>query len=435
LTSALKQRAHAALERRFPERRLFLKSDDHTRFIRLKPETQLAAWVGAGALVSWSIVATAILLMDTIGSGNYREQAVRDKTVYEDRLETLAAERDLRAGEALAAQERFTAALDQISSMQSELLASEERRRELERGLDVVHATLRQVMQERETAQEQLAVLTSAQAQAPVVDAQEMGETLDFLTRALADAAAERDGLQSKAEEAVQMAGNLDLELRLMEEHNDEIFQQLEEAMEISVEPLDQMFRSAGLDPDELIEEVRRGYSGTGGPLTPIQFSTSGSSSSSDSTARANRILDELDRLNVYRIAVDQVPLSMPVRDSFRFTSGFGHRWGRMHEGTDFAAPIGTPVYAPADGVVSFAGWSNGYGRLIKVQHANGIETRYGHLNAIRVEVGQRVSRGDRIGDIGNSGRSTGPHLHYEIRVGGEPINPMIYLGAGEDVL
>ena len=76
------QRAHAALERRFPERRLFLKSDDHTRFIRLKSETQLVAWAGCGALVSWSVVATAILLMDTIGSGNYREQALRDKMIY-----------------------------------------------------------------------------------------------------------------------------------------------------------------------------------------------------------------------------------------------------------------------------------------------------------------------------------------------------------------
>jgi hypothetical protein len=427
-------RAHAALERRFPERRLFLKSDDHTRFIRLKPETQLAAWVGTGAVVSWSIVATAILLLDTVGSGNYREQALRDKTVYEDRMETLAAERDMRAGEALAAQERFALALDQVSAMQSELLASEERRRELERGLEVVHATLRDVMQEREDAQDRLAVLVTAEARAPAFEAQEMGETLDFLTRALADAAAERDGLQATAEEAVQMAGDLDLELRLMEERNDEIFQQLEEAMEISVEPLDEMFRTAGLDPDELIEEVRRGYSGTGGPMTPIQFSTSGSSSSTDATHRANSILDELDRLNVYRIAVERVPFAQPVRDSFRFTSGFGPRWGRMHEGTDFAAPIGTPVYAPADGEVSFAGWASGYGRLIKVRHANGIETRYGHLNAIRVEVGQRVSRGEGsvIWAIRTLHRAPS---HYEIRVGGEPLNPMIYIGAGDDVL
>ena len=125
----------------------------------------------------------------------------------------------------------------------------------------------------------------------------------------------------------------------------------------------------------------------------------------------------------------------MPLRDAFRYTTGFQMRWGRMHEGVDMAGPIGTPVYAPADGVVIFAGWASGYGRLIKVQHEFGIETRYGHLNEIDVQVGQRVSQGEEIGGMGNSGRSTGSHLHYEIRVDGEPVNPMIYIGAGNDVL
>jgi murein DD-endopeptidase MepM/ murein hydrolase activator NlpD len=427
------QRAHGLLERRFPERRLFLRSGDHTRFIRLTPGTQLTAWTGSGLFVGWSIVATAIVLMDSIGSGNYRDQALRDKTIYEDRLEALADERDTRAEEAAAAQDRFAAALARVSAMQGELLASEERRRELETGLEVVHATLRRVMAEREEAQEQLASLAAAEARTPAVDAAEMAETLDFVTVALADMAEERDVVATQAEEAVRLASDLDLELRLMEERNDEIFQQLEAALEVSVEPLHDMFRTAGLDPDELLDEVRSGYGGQGGPLTPISLSTMGTGD--DGTLRANAILDELDQLNTYRIAVEQVPFALPVRDSFRWTSGFGPRWGRMHQGVDMAAPIGTPVYAPADGVVVFAGWQSGYGRLIKIQHEFGIETRYGHLNAIRVEVGQRVSRGERIGDIGNSGRSTGPHLHYEIRVGGEALNPMIYIGAGDDVL
>ena len=86
------QRVHAALERRFPERRLFLKSEDHTRFIRLKPETQLIAWTGSAVFVGWTAVATAILLMDSIGAGNFRAQAERDKMIYEDRLNALAAE-------------------------------------------------------------------------------------------------------------------------------------------------------------------------------------------------------------------------------------------------------------------------------------------------------------------------------------------------------
>ena len=89
---------------------------------------------------------------------------------------------------------------------------------------------------------------------------------------------------------------------------------------------------------------------------------------------------------------------------------------------------------ATADGVVIEAGWSSGYGRLIKIQHAFGIETRYAHLSQIRVEVGQKVSRGDLIGDMGNSGRSTGTHLHYEVHVGGRPVNPMTFIKAASNV-
>jgi murein DD-endopeptidase MepM/ murein hydrolase activator NlpD len=201
----------------------------------------------------------------------------------------------------------------------------------------------------------------------------------------------------------------------------------------VSVEPLDKMFSAAGLNTENLLDQVRRGYSGTGGPLNPIQFSTRGAEPDAD-TLRVNGILTALDRINLYRLAAQKAPFVMPVRENFRFTSGYGMRWGRMHEGTDFAGPIGTPIYSTADGVVTFAGWSSGYGRLIKIQHEFGIETRYAHLNAIRVQVGQRVSQGERIGDMGNSGRSTGPHLHYEIRVGGSPLNPMTYIRAGQDV-
>jgi len=253
------------------------------------------------------------------------------------------------------------------------------------------------------------------------------------LAETLAQTAAERDQIAADAEFALTHAAEMELELRLLQERNDQIFRQLEEAFTVSVEPLDNMFRAAGMNPDNVLGEIRRGYSGTGGPLTPLQFSTRGGDLDPDA-ARANGILSSMDRLNLYRIAAERIPFDMPVTSGFRFTSGFGMRWGRMHNGTDFAAPIGTPINAPADGVVTFAGWSSGYGRLIKIQHAFGIETRYAHLSRMRVEVGQRVSRGTRIGDIGNSGRSTGPHLHYEIRVGGRPVNPMIYIRAGQDV-
>ena len=432
-------KVNALLERYFPERRVFLKSDTDTRFIRLRPASQMVAFVGCSAVVAWAIIATAILIMDSIGSGNFREQAKRDQRTYEARLNALSAERDLRAEEAIAAQQRFNSALSEISKMQSELLASEIRRQELETGVDVIQATLRKVMNERDDARDEMTVLAQSIEEnvgLPGNRDKDGGlnkETLDFLTAALEDTASQRDLITSNAQDALLAADEMAQQIELMKDQNDQIFRQLEEAMTISVEPLDKMFRAAGMNTDSLLNTVRKGYSGQGGPLTPLNFSTRGEDPSQD-TLRANRLLNQMDRLNLYRIAAQKAPFAIPVKNAFRYTSGFGMRWGRMHNGTDFAAPHGTPIYATADGVVVHAGWQSGYGRLIKIQHQFGIETRYAHLSRTRVKVGQRVSRGDRIGDMGNTGRSTGTHLHYEVRVGGRPVNPMIYIKAANDV-
>ncbi|MFQ6548282.1 DUF5930 domain-containing protein [Aestuariibius sp. 2305UL40-4] len=427
-------RLNHALERAFPEKRLFLRSETDTRFIRLTPSTQLIAWSGSTLVVGWSIIATSIVLMDSIGAGNFRAQAERDQQLYAERLNALSAERDMRAAEAAAAQTRFDEALDQVSRMQSEFLRSEELRKELETGIEIIQATLRKTARERNDARDEVQTLMASVESGivPQSDADATG-TVDLLSAALASTAAERDMIAADAEFAIERAAELELELELQHEKNDHIFRQLEEAMLVSVEPLDEMFKAAGMDPDNLIAQVRRGYSGRGGPLTPVQFSTRGGTNDPEAQ-RANDILGKMDRINLYRIAADRAPFDVPVKAAYRFTSGFGPRWGRMHNGADFAGPHGTPIHTTADGVVTHAGWLSGYGRLIKIQHEFGIETRYAHLSQIRVKVGQRVSRGDHIGDMGNSGRSTGTHLHYEVRVGGRPVNPMIYIRAGRDV-
>lgn len=433
---------HSFLERRFPERRVFLKSDSDTRFIRLRSETQLLAFVGIAAFVAWSIVATAIVLMDSIGSGNFREQAKRDQMTYRARLNALSVERDDRAAEALAAQERFNAALTQISVMQSELLASETRRRELETGIEVIQTTLRKTMKERENAREALAALkqeTAADSPAQLMAASAPVQ-MGFMAEALAETAAERDQIEADAQSALDERDALELELRLMDERNDQIFRQLEEAMEISVEPLDKMFRSAGMPTDRILEQVRRGYSGQGGPLTPLSLSTRGEEPSREEV-RANELLKQMDQLNLYRLAAQKAPFAAPVNQNLvRRSSGFGYRrdpktgFRRLHKGADFAGRTGTDIYATADGVVTHAGWQSGYGKLVTIKHAFGIETKYAHNSNLRVKVGQRVSRGDHIADMGNTGRSTGTHLHYEVRVNGQPVNPMIYIKAARNV-
>ncbi len=438
--SALSIKLNAFLERGFPERRVFLKSDTDTRFIRLRPSVQLLTFAGASAVIAWAMIAAAIILMDSIGAGNFREQAKRDQRTYEARLNEVAAQRDARAAEAVAAHQRFNIALQQISVMQSQLLQSETRRRELETGIDVIQATLRDTMQSREAAKTELAAIAQKlEGEQSTLTAQSGGTPMTLVANALAETAAQRDQIANDAEEALRNAETLQAQIIEMQEQNDQIFRQLEEAMAVSVEPLDKMFRAAGMPTDQIIEQVRRGYSGQGGPLTPLSFSSRGEPASAD-TLRANRLLEQMDKLNLYRIAAQKAPFANPVKNVFRFTSGFGFRRDpktggrRMHRGVDFAARLGTPLYATADGVVTHAGWSAGYGRLVKIRHDFGIETRYAHLSKLRVKTGQRVSRGERIGDMGASGRVTGVHLHYEVRVGGKAVNPMIYIKAANNV-
>ena len=137
------------------------------------------------------------------------------------------------------------------------------------------------------------------------------------------------------------------------------------------------------------------------------------------------------------RLNAVTIPSRMPV-DGVRLTSDYGMRWHpvmggrRAHKGVDLAGPTGTPVRATADGVVGRAEWFSSYGLYVALEHGANIETRYGHMSRLNVASGQQVRKGDIIGFIGSTGRSTGPHLHYEVRIAGLAVNPLPYMQASE---
>ena len=210
---------HAALERALPEQRLFLRTDSETRFIRLSSATQFVALSGTALVLGWTIISSAILLMHSLGAGDLKEQALRDQAVYGDRLNQLAAERDARADEAAKAQARFGTALAEVSAMQSRLLASEDRLKELETGIDVIAATLRDTMQERDAARDETAALEArlAENEAEEPDTMRLADlekTLDVMTLTLQDLAGQRDAMQGTVEQAELTLDRISLDSR-----------------------------------------------------------------------------------------------------------------------------------------------------------------------------------------------------------------------------
>ncbi len=151
-----------------------------------------------------------------------------------------------------------------------------------------------------------------------------------------------------------------------------------------------------------------------------------------DAQLREQSVLDLWETLSERQSLLNATPNIRPAKGWF--TSRFGYRvspfTGRaaLHAGLDIAAAPGSPVYAPADGMVTFAGYDEGYGKMVTIDHGYGVTTRYGHNAQVYVQVGQKVSRWDVIASVGNTGRSTGPHLHYEVRVNGVPRDPALYI-------
>lgn len=437
--------ANRLLSRHVPEQRIYMRSDNSTRYVRLSPLFQTVLGATIAVSFCWLIIASSALLVNYISANSEKQQASVLQNAYQDRLAELSSERDQRAGEAKTAQERFYVALKQISAQQSQLLEAEEERRELATGLKIMQRKLQSAVKARDVAQQNSDEIleelqsVSGSLNTRLGQANDIDKTLAFISDALANTVSERDSVRAEATQMKERVATLEFDARLLQERGDQIFSRLEDAVDVALTPLSRALDRNGINTDSLLNEVRRGYSGTGGPLTPLSISTE-SVFSDKMSDRASKLLKDLDRVNLVKLAARKVPLAHPVAGSYRYTSSFGWRSDpktggrRMHNGADMAGPLGTPIVATADGVVTFAGRQSGFGKLVKIRHSQGFETLFAHLNKIRVKSGQKVSRGDRIGDMGNTGRSTGVHLHYEIRIGGKPVNPRTYMKAANDV-
>lgn len=216
------------------------------------------------------------------------------------------------------------------------------------------------------------------------------------------------------------------------------IVQRLRERTELGVDSIERTVAMTGLELDDLLAGIEETGQSQGGPFVAGDYS--GDFDGDSELEIALSLLDlRLSRWNALQKVMRSLPLTVPL-DHYSVSSGYGKRKdpinGRIayHRGLDFRAPMRAPIYATAPGTVTYAGWSGPFGRMIEIDHGHGVRTRYAHLKKILVKPGQAVANREKIGTVGSSGRSTGPHLHYEVRYNGVPLNPQKFLTAGKHV-
>ena len=355
----------------FPDREFFMRSQGQVRFIKLSSKLQ----VTAASVVVVALLAWG-LTMGAMAWAQYRAQADRD----------LLLAREARVA---TSEERFDAYGDDIKAVADDLARRQDVLDEMTEMLpeDVVSET-------------------------PVSDStSEAAETVAKVSALFPEA-----GALARIE-ARQLA----------------YVEKLTRYADHRAERAAAAIRKLGLDPAAMTRNARR--EAMGGPLENFATGPGG-----ELDPRFERLGLSLARMDALERGLDGIPQFEPASVKY-ISSGFGFRRdpftgaSAMHKGLDFRGPQGAPIFAAANGRVSFVGRKSGYGNVVEVRHGNGLMTRYAHMSKFAARVGQQVEAGDVIGAIGSTGRSTGPHLHFEVRINDRAVNPRPFLETAPDVL
>ena len=400
----------------------------------LSPAKRLALVLSGVLIAVWGVIATVTVLLNSSADNQMRLRSAALTLAYESRLEELRFERDMLSAQLGKTTERALSAQNQLMAQQQSILQIGAERQEMDTQIGAIERQLEAALIDRDEAARSAARLGVEISSLQSLMTERLGGQQDevavvtSMTTALADAVQDRDMEQAKVAELRTELDNLELQRNLNAQRQDRMLTQLEDALSISLVPLSTMFDAAGLDIDSLLANVRQNYSGTGG------LSDESAEALPEFDRRMQDIFGRLDEVSSLQAAASSIPFAFPLRSGYRLSSSFGPRGGRLHKGIDLASSLNTPILSTADGVVRFSGTQSGYGNVVIIDHGDGYETYYAHLNRRRVTVGETIARGDRIGDMGNTGRSTGVHLHYEIRKDGVAVNPMTYIKAGRNV-
>lgn len=428
----------------FPEKTISVRSGATVRCFRLSTRAQVALATGACVAALWTATATGLVAVEAWQRMNGGLAIAQISNTYEARIAALEAEREALVAARARAEKQSEAALAALTARHDAVSSGLASEKALSASLESLRLRVATLAAERDSLLATAAVSSSRISELSTAldkaetDRRDLSEALHRVSVLLDATAGARDGAMAEAQEAEGALGELEAGVEQQRDIQTRLLAQIADAAERSIGPLEKVFGSVGIDVDTLLKGMRDASDGQGGPFLPAP-ETIAALPPADGE-RLVTVLARLERIALLKQAAQRLPFGQPVT-GLRKTSGFGIRRdplnGRraLHEGVDFAGPIGTPIRAPADGTVVFSGVQRGYGRLVKIRHANGFETVYAHLSRSRVRVGDTVKRGEIVANLGNTGRSTGPHLHYEIRYNGKPINPAKFIEAARHVL
>jgi len=359
----------------FPDREFFMRSQGQVRFIKISSRLQIAAAaVLVALLLAWFITMATM--------------AITQYAATRDRLDLLSREAEVAKSES-----RVSAYRKNLGDVATDL---DKRQDYVEKLADTYFGALPDDRQAGETVSD---------------SSKEAAQTIKKVSAALPEAA----GLAQA--EARQLA----------------FVERLTRFADRRSARAAQTIRRLGLNPGAMLAKLDD-HSAQGGPFIALATSSDGSTD-----PRFRRLGASLARMEVLESGLAGIPQVSPANDGL-ISSGFGYRsdpftgGAAFHAGLDFKGPIGTPIYAAAKGVVSFAGVKQGYGNCVEIDHGNGLITRYAHMSRFGARVGQQIKAGNVIGAIGSTGRSTGPHLHFEVRINDRPVNPRPFLEAAPHV-
>lgn len=384
---------------------------DQIRHFTVRPWIAAVAGSAVAAVAVGYLLATSYLVLrdDLIGATVARQ--ARMQQAYEDRISSLRAQVDRITSRQLLDQQMMEEKVGELITRQQELAARQAKIGPLLDGAEDLKTSTDEVP----TPSPRPDVRAGLDAAVPTTLA---GLLPDF-----------RSGSQnlSAADNADRLFVSINQSLRSIEADQMGRLKSMTEKAYRTAEAISDALEGAGLS-------IAKGYgtSSVGGPLVPL-----------DQSRQFDAVVDELDEalttLDTVKEKARQLPISNPAPGK-QVSSSFGVRKDpllgtpALHAGMDFRATTGSSVRASGAGTVVSAGWNGGYGRMVEIDHGKGLTTRYAHMSKVLVAVGDKVEPGDVVGRVGSTGRSTGPHLHYEVRREGKPLNPLEFIKAGKAI-